>query len=205
MGWHGATHTGDRPSNPDAELFLSHSEEQRTFEIGIATHLLAGTGVGAIAGASVFTVSEVGDGWFLRPSLAIGRTMTELVPSSDVYATLGAGRFDACKRLPGNYLERRGMQLDMCGGADLGFMHFDAPTPASGATSPAGQGRTTPFFAIGPSLALRGELGSDLAVSVRGMAELNVIRESFVDGAGSNVDPSIVIGRAEVGVSWRLR
>jgi len=71
VGWHGATQRADRSSNPDAELFLSHSEEQRTFEIGIATHLLAGTGVGAIAGASVFTVSEVGDGWFLRPSLGI--------------------------------------------------------------------------------------------------------------------------------------
>jgi hypothetical protein len=205
MGWHGAAH-GDHPSSPDAELFLAHPQDQeRTFEIGVATHLITGTGVGGIAGASIFFVSEVGDGWFLRPSLGFGRTTTELAPSSDVYATLGAGRFDACKRLPGNYLEKRGMQLDMCGGADLGFMHFDAPTAGAGLTTPVGQARTTPFFAVGPSLALRGEMGSDLAVTIRGVAELNLIRESFIDGAGTSVDPSLIIGRAEVGLSWRLR
>ena len=194
----------EKPS-PEAATFLVHEPDERTFGIGVSSQLMTGTGAGIIAGLSAFTVSEVANGWFLRPALSIGRTATEIASSSDVYATWGAARFDACKRLPGNYLERRGIQLDLCGGADMGFLHFDAATPPAGATaSPAGP-RTTPFVALGPSLAFRGELGSDLSLWVRAVTELNVFPTSFVDGNGTNVEPSWLLARAEVGVSWRLR
>jgi hypothetical protein len=194
----------ERPS-PEAQLFLKHPEDARSFELGVSTQLISGTGAGTIAGASIFAVTEAADGWFLRPSLGVGRTTQELSPQSDVYATWGAARFDACKRLPGNYLERRGIQLDLCGGGDLGFLHFDAPTPAPGSAVPPGDARTIPFVALGPSLALRGELGSELSALVRGTTELNVIRESFADASGSNVTPAWLLYRAEVGLSWRLR
>jgi hypothetical protein len=175
-------------------------ENARSFEIGVASHMMSGTGTGTIAGLSAFTVSELSSGWFLRPALAIGRSTSELSPSNDVYATWGAARVDVCSRLSGNYLERRGLQLDLCGGTDLGFMHFDEPEGAHVMAA-----RTTPFMAIGPSIAIRGELGSDLAVFVRAVAELNVLPETFIDSAGSDVEPSWLIGRGEVGLSWRLQ
>jgi len=192
----------EKPS-PEADLFLQHSEDKRIIELGVSTWLMGGTGGGTIAGPSIYAIVEVGDGWFLRPQISVGRTIKELESQSDVYATWGATRFDACKRLPGNYLDRRGMQLDLCGGADLGFLHFDNPSDLPGA-EPSG-GRTLPFLAVGPSLALRGELGSDLSVTLRGVAEINLIRDSFLLEEGLSVNPSIFVGRGEVGLSWRLR
>lgn len=189
---------------PDAGLFLKNPEDKRTFELGAGTWLMGGTGSGVVAGPSIFAVIETGNAWFLRPQIAIGRTVTELQASSDVYATWGAMRFDACKRVPGNYLEHRGIQLDLCGGSDVGFLHFDNASDEPGAVDTAASGRNLPFFALGPSIGLRGELGSDLSVILRGVAEVNLLREKFVD-AHSNVEPSLFVGRAEVGVSWRLR
>lgn len=194
---------------PEAPLFLNHGlSTDRTVEIGVTSFLMGGTGSGMVAGPSLFSVLEAGRGWFLRPMLAVGRTIEELKPSSDVYATWGAARFDACGRIPGYYLERRGIQLDMCGGAELGFLLVDAPSsvPAAAQAPPQnGTGRTVPLFAVGPSLGLRGELGGDLSAMVRGVAEVNVIRESFTDSTGTTVDPRLFVGRAEVGLSWRLR
>jgi hypothetical protein len=198
----------DKPP-PEAQLFLKHDDGERTIELGVTYFLMGGTGAGAVAGPSLFTVIESGHGWFLRPTLALGRSIQSLTPTNDVYATWGATRFDACGRIPGLYLERRGIQLDVCGGGELGFIHFDAPSsvPASapGAPPPDRSGRTTPFFALGPSIGFRGELGSDLSAMVRGVAELNVVRESFADSSGSSVDPGLFIGRLEVGLSWQLR
>ncbi len=193
---------------PEAALFLKHPEAERTIELGVSSFLMGGTGSGVVAGPSLFAVLESGHGWFLRPAIAVGRSIESLTPTSDVYATWGTTRFDACGRMPGFYLERRGMQFDVCGGGELGFLHFDSPSippSTSGASPQPVSGRTIPVFAVGPSFGLRGELGSDLSALVRGVAEVNVIRESFSDGAGTNVDPSLFVGRVEVGMSWRLR
>jgi hypothetical protein len=180
---------------PEAQLFLAHAAENRDVEIGAASLIMTGTGSGMIAGGSVFVVSEVGAGWFLRPSLAMGRTVTQVLPGSNAFATLGDGRFDACKRLPGNYLEERGLQLDLCAGPELGFLVVD-PHVAGTAS------QTLPLLAFGPSIDFRGELGSAFSVLVRGVLDLNVLPASTSDGS---VSEAIVIARAEVGLSLRLR
>jgi hypothetical protein len=184
----------EKPS-PEAHLFLHHGDDERSFEVGVGSFLMAGTGAGVIAGLSLFSIAETGNGWFLQPGVSIGRTVQELQQTSDVYATWGAGRFDACKRLPGNYLERRGIQL-----------HFDAPsdTPIAQGYKQS-TGRTIPVFDVGPSFALRGELGGDLSVIVRGMLGLNVVRESFIDQTGTNAQPGWLVGRGEIALTWRLR
>jgi hypothetical protein len=58
------------------------------------------------------------------------------------------------------------------------------------------------LFALGPSVDLRGELGSELSVLVRGVAEWNVLRSP---AANATVNPALLIGRTEVGLTWRLR
>jgi hypothetical protein len=170
---------------PEARLLLAHPEGERTIEVGLTTFLMGGTGSGIVAGPSAFAVFEVGRGWFLRPTVAVARTLEDLSPSSD--ATWGAARFDACGRVPGFYLERRGIQLDVCGGAEGGVL--------------AGSGWLLPFAAVGPSMGLRGELGGDLSAMVRAVAEVNLLRDTSTPG----VDPSLFVGRAEVGLSWRIR
>jgi hypothetical protein len=69
--------------------------------------------------------------------------------------------------------------------------------------------RTIPFLALGPGIGLRGDLASELAVEVRGVFGLNLIRESFTDpnagSSGTYVDPPLFGGRAELGISWRWR
>jgi hypothetical protein len=192
---------------PEASLVLKHDPDKRTLETGAATFLMGGTGTGALAGPSIFAFVELGGGVFFRGALAVGRTLEALKPATDVYGTIGISRFDACFRLPGLYLDRRGLQLDACGGADMGFLHFDAMSANQYGTQ-AGpvDARTIPFLALGPSLGMRGDLASDLAVEVRGVLGLNLIRESFTDPvAGTFVDPPIFGGRVELGLSWRWR
>ena len=78
-----------------------------------------------------------------------------------------AGRFDACLRFPGLYTQNRGIQLDLCGGADFGFL------------SDSTDDVTLPFVSVGPSLDLRGELGSSLSASIRAVAGVNVTSETI--------------------------
>jgi hypothetical protein len=183
----------EKPS-PESQLFLAHPAPERDIEIGAASLVMTGTGSSLIAGGTLFEISEVGAGWFLRPSIALGRSLTELAGGNDGFATLGSGRFDACKRIPGNYLERRGLQLDICAGPEVGFVNIER---VSGASS-----QTLPLLAIGPSIDFRGELGNALSVVVRGVANLNALPESTSDGL---VTEAILSARAEVGLSWRLR
>jgi hypothetical protein len=130
-----------------------------------------------------------------------------VVASADVYATVGMTHFDACRRIPGNYLERRGIQLDLCGGSDLGFVSIDAPSlpESTDKKAPGLTGRTLPLFALGPGISLRGELGSDLSAELRGYAGWNVVRQSFVDASGTEVEPSMFVARGELGLTWRLK
>ena len=134
----------------------------------------------------------VAAGWFLRPALLAGGTVFKILPENKAEATLGAARFDACKRIPGNYLDKRGIQVDICAGPEAGVVNLQ------GAPSPT----TLPYLAAGPSMDLRGELASDLSVLVRGVAELNILPAT---ADGGTVNPSLFVGRVEVGVSWRLR
>lgn len=191
----------EKPS-PEHEWYLHHDDE-RTLELGVGAFLMMGTGANTLAGATPYVVIEAGNGIFLRPSLAIGQSVMPLASAAEVRATWAAARFDTCLRLPGLYTRHRGIQLDTCAGADLGFTHFGA-APAGTAGTPVNV-LTIPFASVGPSLELRGELGGSLAVALRGVAGFNVVRPGFDDGTGTHIEVPQWSGRIELALSWRLR
>jgi len=193
--------TEKRP--PEADLFLKHASGERTVELGSEAFLMGGTGGGAILGPLIYGVFEAAHGFFLRPSILVGHSIGELAPTTEAAATFLASRFDACARVAGMYLEHRGIQLDLCAGADIGFSHIDSSVPLAG---PPGLSRTLPFFGLGPSMGLRGELGNNLSASVRGVAEVSFLRDEVtLAHSVTPVSPPLIAGRAEVGLSWSLR
>lgn len=191
----------EKPS-PEHDWYLHHDDE-RTLEVGVGAFLMTGTSTNTMAGASPYVVVEAGNGVFLRPSLAVAQSVAPLASAGEIRATWGAARFDTCLRLPGLYTRHRGIQLDTCGGADIGLTHLgDAP---QGSTGTPVNVVTMPFASVGPSLELRGELGGKLSVAIRGVAGLNIARPAFDDGTGVRVETPVWSGRIEVALSWRLQ
>jgi hypothetical protein len=188
--------------SPEADWYLHHAEE-RNLEAGVAMFLMTGAGGTAMGGVSPFVVVEGGHGIFLRPSVIVGESMASITPAVDARAEIAATRFDACLRMPGLYTQHRGIQLDACLGADLGFTHFDG-VPKGNAGAPL-NGVTVPYLSSGPSFEMRGELGSALSATLRGVAGANIIREGFVDSTGAYVDAMGWSGRVELAMSWGLR
>ena len=141
---------------------------------------MTGSGGGLLVGATPFLVIEVARGLFLRPAIALGGSLASASPA----ITLAATRLDACMRVAGLYTNLHGMQLDICGGSDVGAL--DA------------EGRLVPYVAFGPSMDLRGELGGDLAVVLRGLVNVNAAHDD-------TLDTPLWAGRAELAMSWRLR
>ncbi|HEY6463834.1 MAG TPA: hypothetical protein VIY73_26875 [Polyangiaceae bacterium] len=184
----------EKPS-PEHDWYLHHDQD-RTLEAGAGVFLMTGTGGGALAGPSAFVVVEAGHGLFLRPSLAFGQSLTSLPPSDVTSSTWTAGRFDTCLRLPGLYTRHHGMQLDLCGGGDVGMTRV---TAVGVATS------TLPYFDLGPSLDLRGELGGRLSAVLRVVAGVNLLRDSFQDLSGATERPPLAEGRLELAFSWDIR
>lgn len=178
------------PPPPEHDWYLHHEDSPRALEVGVAGFLMTGTGGGAMAGPSPFLYIEAGHGIFLRPSLAFGQTVTSL-PPGDVRGTWVGSRLDACLRLPGLYSSRTGLQLDMCAGGDVGATFIDS-------------GQSFPFVSLGPSVDLRGDLGSNLAVALRGVVGLNLVRQTFVENDKTDEVPSWG-GRIELAFSWSLR
>ena len=169
----------DWPSATIPQEKANHREEDHSVEVGASGFLMTGSGGGLVMGASPFALFEVSRGVFLRPSIAVGGTL----PGQEPVVTWASSRFDGCLRVAGMYTNLHGMQLDFCGGADLGVIVGD---------------RAFPYMAIGPSVDLRGELGGDLAVILRGLFGFNVIHED-------ELDTPLLAGRGELALSWRLR
>lgn len=172
---------------PERDWYLHHDEE-RTVEVGLAGFLMSGAGAGAMAGAAPYVIIETGRGVFLRPALFFGETLTALNSPPIVHALFLAARVDTCLRLPGLYTQNRGIQLDLCGGADLGVL------------SDSSDDIMLPFVSLGPSLDLRGELGSLLSASIRGVAGVNVTSET----SGAVYQP-LWSGRLELAFSWKVK
>jgi hypothetical protein len=172
---------------PESDWYLHH-DDARTLEIGVAGFILAGTGTGAMAGAAPYLIIEAGQGVFLRPSVAIGESLAPLNHPPITHALLLAGRFDTCLRLPGLYTQNRGIQLDMCGGADIGFVNDTTDNVI------------LPYVSLGPTLDLRGELGSMLSAAIRGGVGFNVTSET-TDG----IYQPLVSGRLELALSWKVK
>lgn len=169
-------------ANADAGVPQPH---QRTIEIGASATLMNSpltTTDAALVGGDVFTLVEIMRSFFLRPAIAGASSLG----AAAIYI---APRMDACLRVPGNYVEHRGLLLETCAGTELGI--FDhGPSPSS-------PHQTDVLFALGPTIGLRGELASDLSVEVRGLANFNVVH------TGGEI--ALLSLRAELGLTWRLR
>jgi hypothetical protein len=108
-----------------------------------------GPSASGIVGGSLFVFYPLADNLYLRPSIAAGETPAASAratwaagetPAASARATWAAGRLDACTRVPGNYGSYSGLQLDLCGGTDVGATYFVSGTrsgePPEGRTSP---------------------------------------------------------------------
>jgi len=164
-------------------------QRPKALEVGASASLMnspVNTLDSALVGGDLFFLAEIVRGVFLRPSLMAASSVS-------VPGTYFGTRADACLRLPGNYIEHRGLLLDVCAGTEFAAIdHNEAPSPGVPPVH-----RTDAMLAFGPSLALRGDLASDLSVEVRGLAGFNVL----------HTDDTIALLslRAQVGVTWRLR
>jgi hypothetical protein len=161
----------------------------RAVEVGASVSLRSGlVGSGTAAFAAPHVAFQVGQAVILRPSLLAGGS-TDRVPTSRGAAlafTAYAARVDACRRIPGNYIDRRGIELDVCGGGEVAFIR----------TSDADSGARA---SLGPSAVLRGELAWGVALEVRAAAGANLARASI----GGETRAPLLVAAGEVGVSTR--
>ncbi len=171
------------------------ADEDSKLELGVGTFMLAGGGPGGDVGVSAFVIDNLGSDVFLRPSIALGKPM-----SSAQSSTWAAARLDTCRRLSGLYARGEGLELDLCGGADVGATYIasgaDAGSPPSAITQP--------YIDIGPSVDLRAEAGR-MVISLRGVGGYNVAHQGFEDATGVRVDPAIWSIRLEMDLSWKVR
>ncbi|MDB4936738.1 MAG: hypothetical protein JWP87_3710 [Labilithrix sp.] len=173
------------PTGADGET----PEEKRALEVGSMVYIRNGmTATGGFAGVSPFVSIEVAEGWVLRPSLAFGRSTEGAQPTSHVGA-----RGDFCRRIPGNYIERRGIEADLCAGLEGGVVTSQS---ASGM-----RGDAVGRVGLGPSANLRGELAYGLALEVRGLVGANLSQSPLAEHSA----PPLVFAAAELGISVRLR
>jgi hypothetical protein len=156
---------------------------------------MSGGAIGAYAGPTLFVISEVSDSVSLRPSIAVGDSLT-----SGLRSHFGLARFDTCVRVPGHYRSGNGIALDLCGGLGAGFSYLYAGTEAG---APA-NGKTLPYIEIGPSIAMRAEAGR-LAVSLRIVAGLDFARDGYDDVTGTHIPPPLFTVRWELDFSWDVK
>jgi hypothetical protein len=162
----------------------------RVFEIGTMVYLRNGVmASGGVSGLSPFVAVEFANAWIVRPSLEVGRS-TQATPT--VVNHVG-GRADVCRRIPGNYIERRGIEADLCAGLEGGVVTTQ--------TGPSARGANAGRFGVGPSATLRGELGWGVALEARGLVGANLLLSPLLSDDGQ---PPLLFAAAELGVSVRL-
>ncbi len=163
---------------------------KRAIELGTMLYLRNGLmQTGGVAGLSPYLTVELTPSWVLRPALYFGRATERAgVTEGDegvVISHLGT-RADFCRRVPGNYIERRGVEADLCAGVEAGIV-----TPSKGTNTAA-------RVATGPSVNMRGELGGGVALEIRALVGANVLQFA------AERTP-LVFASAEIGVSVRFR
>ena len=161
-----------------------------TVELGTMVYLRNGLmRTGGVAGLSPFVTVELTPSWVLRPALFFGRSTEPIASSSGgdgvVVSHLGA-RTDFCRRIPGNYIERRGVEADLCVGVEGGVV-----TPSKDASTVARLG-------AGPSVNMRGELGGGVALEIRALLGSNLLQYAAEQ-------TPLVFASAEIGMSVRFR
>ncbi|HSO40713.1 MAG TPA: hypothetical protein VLT33_49645 [Labilithrix sp.] len=159
-------------------------------ELGTMVYLRNGLmRTGGVAGLSPFVTVELTPSWVLRPALFFGRSTEKIASSTGddgaVVSHLGA-RTDFCRRIPGNYIERRGVEADLCAGVEGGIV-----TPSKGAS-------TSGRVGVGPSVNMRGELGGGVALEIRALLGSNLIQYAAEQ-------TPLVFASAEIGMSVRFR
>jgi hypothetical protein len=166
-------------ANASADAAAPRPDKMPTLELGVSSTMTTGYGSGAapVVGADVFAQIHLRESIFLRPALGFGAGMTN--PTS-----VGRGRVDACLRIPGNYIDRRGLELDTCLGVELGGVR---------APSSDGIDRTRFIFTPGPALALRGAMTRALSIEIRGTFGFNI---------PLNYEADLLNLRAEIGLTW---
>ncbi|MBS2014654.1 MAG: hypothetical protein JST00_17330 [Deltaproteobacteria bacterium] len=167
-----------------------------SIELGSMAYVRNGlSSTGGVGGLTAFATIEVSPGWILRPALAFGRSTTRVPVTATESAALShvGSRVDFCRRIPGNYIERRGIELDLCAGLDGGIVTSDAFNQ--------GRSGTAPRLGFGPAANLRGELGAGIALEVRSLLGANFLTMPVLD----ELRAPLVFAAAELGVSVRLR
>lgn len=160
-------------------------------ELGVGSFLMSGGATGGYLGVSPFLIDELGETWALRPALLLG----ESVPG-DPRSMLVAARFDTCARVPGNYEHGAGVGLDLCAGLDAGFSYVAAAGQLTVVPS-----QIIPYIDIGPSIGVRAEVGR-LAVLLRGVAGVDLARETYRDATGAQAEGTGGMLRFELAFSW---
>lgn len=175
------------PTAPPADR--ATTVERPALEIGTSASLRSGlVGTGTAAAVTPHLAFEVAHAFLLRPSLSFGAS-TDRVPTGrgETFAFNAYGaRLDACRRIPGNYIERRGIELDACGGADVVWIRTS-------------DDRSGARVSLGPSAIVRGEIGAGFALEVRAAAGANLSRVSLA----GEVQAPLLVAVGEVGVSTR--
>ena len=142
---------------------------------------------GGMFGISPFVTVAFAEEWVVRPSLAYGTSTSRVPPdqSNSENFHLFGGRLDVCRRIPGNYIDHRGIELDACVGSDM---------------AEAWSNTKSVFRAsAGPSAVLRGELGQNFGLEIRTMVGVNLAR----GGLDQELPP--FIAAAELGGSVRFQ
>ncbi len=178
----------DADTGASTDATQSSPPTERALEIGSMVYVRNGMlATGGMAGISPFVAVELANAWVLRPSLAFGRSTQGAVGMSHV-----GGRADICRRIPGNYTERRGIEADLCAGFEGGVL--------TSQSSPGTRGDSVGRAGVGPAATLRGELAGGVALEVRGLVGANFVQSALAGQAGA----PLVFAAAELGISVRL-
>ena len=189
-----------RDSGSSSSTEESGAAGRRSVELGVMTYLRNGmTSTGGFAGVSPFITIEVSSGWVLRPSLAFGRATSGIPVSTTETAMMThvGARADFCRRIPGNYIERRGIEADLCAGLESSIITPEGRTVTPGGYREVG---SAVRVGMGPSANLRGELAAGLALEVRGLLGANFVNAPL----WSEASTPLVFASAEIGISLRL-
>lgn len=163
---------------------------EHTLEVGTSLFLRNGAAAtGGMFGVSPFVTVTFADKWVVRPALMYGTSTSRVPPdqSNSESLSLIGGRLDVCRRMPGNYIDQRGIELDACMGGDAARVSSDRDATARGS--------------IGPSAVLRGELGHNFGLEIRSMVGVNLSRAPFM--SAEELPP--FVAAAELGASVRFR
>jgi hypothetical protein len=181
-------------SDESPSPFATHNDSDippgRTYEIGTMLFLRNGAAAtGGIFGVAPFATMTFAERWVVRPSVGIGTSTSRVPPDQANNENLRSfgGRLDLCRRMPGNYIDHRGIEFDACAGGDTTYVWSDLKEAVRAS--------------IGPSAILRGEIGQNFGLEIRSMLGVNLARDGR--GMGADLPPFVVA--LELGASVRFR